>query len=388
LYRKIKADKIFTGKQMLSGHVLITEANGTIKEIVREDVAGDGVEVYHGVISPGFINCHCHLDLSYLKDKIPTSTGLVRFVQEVLARRGGLASEENANAMAVACDQMYTDGINAVADICSKEFSARAKADGRMEWINFIEISGFVNSTAQKRFSEAQDVLKYFNEELPGQRSMICPHAPYSVSAELFKLLNKTSKGGLISIHNQECIDENELFLSKKGGFLQLYENMGIDISDFDPSGRSSLQSWLPYFEDQRIISVHNTCTSLDDIMYVKQNAKGSFYYCICIQANLYIENALPPVEILVRENCNIVLGTDSYASNQSLSIVEEMKTIRKHIANISIETLLTWATWNGANALGIADRFGSFENGKKPGVILLEMKDDELENMSVKRLL
>ena len=109
----------------------------------------------------------------------------------------------------------------------------------------------------------------------------------------------------------------------------------------------------------------------------------NSSYWCVCINANLYIENALPPIELIRNNQCKIVLGTDSLASNDALSIVAEMKKIKQHFPSIPLSEILQWATLNGAAALQLEQALGSFEKGKTPGVVLL---DDNLN--SAKRLL
>ena len=200
------------------------------------------------------------------------------------------------------------------------------------------------------------------------------PHAPYSVSASLFNLLNDASANKTISIHNQECAAENELYINKNGGFLKLYNNFGIDINSFSPTGKRSLESWLPYFsKQQKLILVHNTFTKKEDVLFAA-NDKGNnnLFYCLCPNANLYIEDTLPDVEMMLQNGCNLVLGTDSYASNDQLNMYEEVKTICKNFSTISEQTVLQWATVNGARALGIDEFAGSFEVGKKPGVVLL----------------
>src|SRR4029078_1276708 len=88
---------------------------------------------------------------------------------------------------------------------------------------------------------------------------------------------------------------------------------------------------------------------------------KQEIFWCLCPNANLYIENALPPIELFRQNNCNIVLGTDSYSSNTSLNILDELKTLQKNFPSIAFEEMLPWATSNGAKALGIASKFGSF---------------------------
>jgi cytosine/adenosine deaminase-related metal-dependent hydrolase len=139
----------------------------------------------------------------------------------------------------------------------------------------------------------------------------------------------------------------------------------------------------LPYFtHGQQILAVHNSFTSaqeLDELTRMKAPGNGhlpTVHFCICINANLYIENKLPPIETLINHKVDIVLGTDSYASNRQLNMMQEMGTIKKHFPGISLSTMLQWATLNGARALGIQDRFGSLEPGKKPGVVLVNEKE------------
>ncbi len=366
MYRKIKADAIFTGLKMLDGsHVLITEPDGKIADIVPAADAGDDVEFMKGILCPGFVNCHCHIELSYLKGKIPEHTGLVDFVLAVLAGRE-IDTAIQIEAMEKASRELFETGTVAIGDICNNAASVDLKRNSPLHWINFIEVSGFVNKTADQRFNAAQLVADEF-ATLPFPYAIV-PHAPYSVSENLFQQINDKSKH-LISIHNQETSEEDEFFKNKQGGFLKLYDRLGIDISGFSPTGKSSLQSWLRYFtHHQKIISVHNTFVSQADIDFAKD-----LIYCICINANLYIENKLPPIDMLYKNNCNIVIGTDSYASNHQLNMMEEMKAIQKHFPQLETETILGWATLNGAKALGIPDNYGSFEKGKRPGIILIE---------------
>ena len=112
-----------------------------------------------------------------------------------------------------------------------------------------------------------------------------------------------------------------------------------------------------------------------DLIDFVKANKTPGqlLSFCLCPNANLYIENTLPPVEMLIKNNCSITLGTDSIASNWSLNILDEMKTLQNHFSFLSLEKLLQWATVNGARALQMDKIFGSFEKGKKPGIVLIE---------------
>lgn len=383
LYRKIKGDNIFTGSALTGlGHVLITKPDGTVENIVTEDEAGEGVEVFEGIICPGFVNAHCHIELSHLKNKIPKHTGLVNFVLQVMGERN-VSDDLKQDAMRLAENELYNSGTVAVGDICNTTDSLLLKKSSKLYWHNFIEISGFIDAGAQKRFSEAEEIKKSF-EWLYAKDSVqhrgdvsFSPHAPYSVSQKLFSMINEATEGKIISIHNQEAAAEDELYRIKNGDFLSLYKKLGIEISSFSATGKSSLQTWLPYFtQDQQIISVHNSFTNEADLHFAQNTINNNkIYYCLCPNANLYIENVLPPANILLQNNCNIILGTDSYASNGQLSIFEEIKTIRTYFPHIGLHTVLKWATINGAQALGIDNVYGSFETGKCPGVTALTDK-------------
>ena len=363
MYRKIKADKIFNGYAFAApGSVLIIK-DGIIETITDERDAGGDIETLEGMITPGFINVHCHIELSHLQHVIPQHTGLVNFVQQVMKQR--LARPEKDELIEAAVQSMYESGIVAVGDICNTTDSIPYKTN-KIYWQNFIEVSGFVNATAATRFQDAQKTADAFLAS--GMNATIVPHAPYSVSDTLFNLLNKNSEDKTITIHNQECEAENEFFTSGKGDMKRLYDELGIDISFFKPTGKSSLQSWRSYFTTQKIIAVHNTFISEGDVDFAKE-----IIYCICINANLYIENKLPPIPMLIEKKAKMVMGTDSLASNNQLSIWNEVQTIVKHFPAVPLESILTWATSNGAEALNIQESYGSFEKGKKPGVVLIK---------------
>jgi cytosine/adenosine deaminase-related metal-dependent hydrolase len=383
LYRKFSADHIFTGHKIFEGRfVLITTTDGVVVDIIDVKDAGDDVEHFSGLISPGFVNAHCHLELSHLKGVIPVGTGLVPFVQQVMAK-GTHSDEAKLAAMQTAALEMYDNGIQAVGDICNTGDTITIKQQSNLRWHNFIEVSGFTDAAANKRLTDIKSVFDTFRSKKL-LNTTLSPHAPYSVSKTLFGLLNNETANQLITIHNQECSAENDLYKSKSGGFLDLYENFSIDISSFEPTGKTSLQSWLPYFSsNQSIISVHNTFSKQADVDFCSQRLNsnklqdayvGELFFCICINANKYIEQKIPPIDLLVKNNCAIVIGTDSYASNWQLDILAEIKTIQlQTFFKISLEEILQWATINGARALQMDDTLGSFEKNKKPGVVLIE---------------
>ena len=365
---------------MRQQQVLITDAAGVIVDTVAESETGDGVEKLNGIICPGFINAHCHLELSHMKGLVPKHTGLVDFVVKVVNERH-FSENEILAAIENAENEMLQNGIVAVGDICNNTLTIPQKNKERLRYHNFIEASGFIAAVAKDRFDKSVSILEEYRSTGNGQQSTISPHAPYSVSPKMFELINNFPNNNLITIHNQETASENEFFEKGTGDFLRMFKQMGIDISFFKPSGKTSLQTWLPYFtKEQSIILVHNVCTAEEDLEFIKRtttNEQRTTFFCLCPQANLYISNTLPDVKMLMQHTGNIVLGTDSLASNDQLSILEEIKTLQNNFKELDLSTLLQWATSNGSRALQMDKSLGSFEKGKQPGVVLIEETDN-----------
>lgn len=374
-YRKLKGDKLFDGFRFLEDDkTLIIDEEGTIQDIIAINESGDDVQQISGILSPGFINCHCHLELSHMKGLIPEGTGLGKFVLNVVQQRH-FPDEEIFLAIQKAEDEMLENGIVAVGDICNNALTVSQKTKGRIYYHNFIEASGFNPEIARQRFEQSINFFREYakNYSIPVESNSIVPHAPYSVANELWELIINFPGNHLLTIHNQETAGENEWFMNKRGEMAAMYAAMNIDVSFFKPSGKSSLQTYLPKFlHNQSVILVHNVYTSEEDVLFSK-NSGQQIHWCLCPNANLYISSQLPNIDMLMNNDCTIVLGTDSLASNHQLSILEEMKTIQQHFPHIKIEKLLQWATSNGAKALQLDKVLGSFEKGKKPGVIKVE---------------
>ena len=376
-FRKFRAKQLFDGYSLLpQDHVLITTANGTVEAIVPAEEAGDDIEALDGILTPGLINCHCHLELSHLKDVIPPHTGLVEFLCSVVTKRG-FAVELVQAEIEKAENEMYINGIAAVGDICNTADAVRVKQQSNMRWQSFIEVLSFTDEKAADNMAHYQSVLDAHNLALPApHRNVLTPHAPYSISPKTFALLNEATAGQTISIHNQEHPAEDELYKTGGGGYLKLFKIFGVEKSPFPVTGKSSLQSYLPHFtKAQTLFLIHNTYMPPEDIAFANNYAKENglrLVYCFCPNANLYIENKLPVLSNFIDRDCHIVLGTDSYSSNWQLSIAKEIQALQQNFPSLSLATILRWATSNGAKALQWQNDLGSFEKGKKPGVTLL----------------
>ena len=386
MYQKFQATQIFTGTELLEDQlVLITQKDGTIEALVGIEEAGEDIQSFEGIISPGFVNAHCHLELSHMKGMIPAHSGFQEFVKQIV----GLRKVEDViiqQAIISAEDEMYHNGIVAVGDICNTLDTLSIKHKHKLAYYSFVELYDLDPTRADDKINAGLKMQEAFEQNCV--RASLVPHAPYSVSFNLWKLLSNYFGAHTITMHNQETMDENEFFEKKTGSFLGMYERTKVSLDFFEATGLSSLQSVLPYFKKAASsILVHNSFTSASDIKAVQKEMPNSFW-CLCPNANQYIEQTMPPIELLRANGAEIVIGTDSYASNWSLNIIDELKTIQKYNPSIPLSEMLGWATMNGARALQMEKGLGSFEKGKKPGVVLIEgvHSNGQLENKSISK--
>lgn len=385
---KITADYIFTGNaEPIKNGIILIKNDGTIVDVINpknSTINFDNVKKYEGVICPGFINTHCHLELSYLKDKISQKTTLPGFVKELVQKRNNFSEQERQTAITNAEQEMIQNGIVAVGDIANGNSTFKLKSKQNIYYHTFLEVFEIADELAKSAFDKVAKLkATYFNNK----QISIVPHAPYSVSKSLIKLI-ANQKDVLLSIHNQETESEKAFFKEKSG---KLYEQMAafnnkIEVWKNEKDG--SLAHFLPHLKNPHaLLLVHNTYTNKNDIVYVKQY-NIPIYWCFCPKANLYIENVLPDFNLFEDETCTI--GTDSLASNNSLSVLDELKVITEN-TNISLEKLIKWATYNGAKYLNIENQFGLIAKEKKPGINLLtniDLKELKLtKNTSVRKL-
>lgn len=348
--------------------VLVMNDDRVQEIITRADVDPSRLEFFDGMLIPGFINTHCHLELSHMKGKVDTGTGLITFISNVVKYRDA-SDEQIKQAIADADQEMWSAGIQAVGDICNKIDTFETKSKSRIAYYSFVEMFDFLQA------ADSEFITKGYQEtydHASGLYSAV-PHAPYSVSPKLFAKINRLNHQPVtVSIHNQETKAEDDLFRHGNGEFYSFYNNFGIDLSHFRPSGTSSIHYALQHMDPlQRTLFVHNTLTTGDDIAAAHRWSAHT-YWSTCPNANLYIENRLPDYKVFLDTGAKMSIGTDSLTSNWQLSILEEMKTISRYQSIVPFETLLTWATLNGAQALGLDDKLGSFEKNKTPGVLCL----------------
>jgi aminodeoxyfutalosine deaminase len=366
--RKLSADHIFpVSSPPISNGIVVIDDDGKIMDVLPPGQAEDA-EHFSGIITPGFVNTHCHLELSHMRGKISERSGMAGFIRELVTVRKSLDPSGAFPAMEEAEREMMRSGIVAVGDISNDASTFALKQEKNLFYHTFIEVFDLVPFRAEEVFGKGKELLK----KVP-QRASLAPHAPYTVTPALMKLLRDNAKkhNAILSLHNQESPGESELFISKTGGLADAFSKMGSMLDHFELTGKNSLRSVLPQLPSEcKVLLVHNTYTSSEDIRWAEEH-HGNLYWCFCPNANLYIEGNLPNFMSFYTAGVKATVGTDSLASNWTLSILDELKAIAQNTPQIPLDTLLTWATKNGAEFLGF-DELGTIERGKRPGLNLI----------------
>ncbi len=372
--RALSADQILTPRGLLQdGLVVVLDDNGTIVDLLDESLVKTPVERHKGILIPGLINAHCHLELSHMKELIPSGGGLPGFLSHIIKSRNAASVDEQAAASQYD-GFMWENGTQAVGDICNNEITWPVKAASKIRYHNFIETFGLDPNKAASRFALAAQL--HASAKAGGMSASIVPHAPYSVSPPLYAAIQNAfdPASDIWSIHFLESQSEKDLVKDGAGAMKEMYASLGIIENAFEGYGTSVAEMVLQHIPAAgKMLFVHNTFLYRDDITTLKASGRFSdMYFCLCPKANLYIEGRLPDVPMMIQEGCKIVLGTDSLASNNGLSLVDEITTLLGHYPELDAAQLFQCATANGAELFNWSD-LGSFEKDKKPGVVLVD---------------
>lgn len=342
--RKIAANMIFpvSSPPIKNGYIVVDE-HGKIIDVVDtgatfHEIAG--LEFYNGVLIPGFVNAHCQIELSHLKGKIEKGQGLSASMAQI-SQLQNTEKEIQLKAAKKMLNYMWLHGINGLGDVMNTHVTSTLKQSSRMLSHSFIEL--FTSGNKDENEIVADGLTLLAKCKRLKINSSLTPGAMSAVSDKLLDyILSKNSS--LASIH-----------------FLESKQELAFDILGFLDRLKTLAQ----------ILFVHNLYMNASLFDHIeKHELYNRIFWVLCPNSNRYIENEMPDFT-LFKGRTNVCLGTDSLASNQQLSLLEEMKTVAIH-GLISFEELLKWATLNGARALKMDAELGSFEQGKSPGVLLL----------------
>ncbi|MBQ8812353.1 MAG: amidohydrolase family protein [Bacteroidales bacterium] len=377
--RRITAAFVYTldGEPLRNGYVEYDDTDGRIISVGRCEA---GEEVSPGALVPGFVNAHCHVELSHLHKKFRKGTGMAGFIDQINALRDWAGREVKSQLVQEWMDKMWDDGVSAMADISNDDSSFDVKKNHKMYTRTFLEVFGSEPEMCENVMKEVAELKKTADD--CGIDAAPTPHSCYTMSPQLLSAsAAKGLESGFLSYHSQESQEEEDLLLTGSGAMYENRKRSGMSTPPV--TGESSLKYFLsrlaetgsaPY--DGHILLVHNVCLQQDDIDAVKK-AMNNVYFAVCPLSNIFIHNALPPVDLMRKNSLAITVGTDSLSSNDDLDMVKELVCLHDNFPGVPMEEIFEWACLNGARFLGKDDMLGSLAPGKCPGIVIVDGIDE-----------
>ena len=340
---------------------------------------GPDEEVRQGAVVPGFVNSHCHIELSHLHGKFRKGTGMAGFIDQINALRDWAGADVKARLTQEWMDKMWKDGVSAMSDISNDDSSFKVKSSHKIYTRTFLEVFGSEPEMCEGVMSDVTKLKETADAE--GIDAAPTPHSCYTMSPQLLSASAAAGlESGYLSYHSQESQEEEDLLISGSGAMYENRKRSGMSTPPV--TGESSLKYFIdrlaaakpaPY--DEHILLVHNVCLKQDDIDAAKR-VMNNVYWAVCPLSNIFIHNALPPIPLMRKNGLAITVGTDSLSSNDDLDVVKELACIHENFPEVPMAEIFRWASLNGARFLAKDDVLGSIAEGKRPGIVLVKNID------------
>ena len=355
--------------------------DGTVTKVGECPDPGKEEVFYEGAVVPGFVNSHCHVELSYMWKLFRKGTGMAGFIDQINALRDTKPLEEKIDDIRRWMGIMWDRGVSAMADISNCDDSFVVKKASPMYTRTFLEVFG---TEPEDCSSVMESVMKLKdNADGMGLDATPTPHACYTMSPELLSAVSAEGlKTGFLSFHSEETWEEEDMIRYGRGPMWDNRKAAGMSVPPV--MGESSLKYFIDRLEkarpapfDEHILLVHEVCMDQEGIDAVKKVMRHPFI-ALCPLSNLFIHNELPQVQLMRSNGLKLTVGTDSLSSNDDLDMVRELFCLQENFEGIGMEELLKWACLNGAEFLGKEDVLGSVEVGKRPGLVHIDNLDGQ----------
>lgn len=381
--RRIAAKYIYTLENfepLRDAFVEMDDDGFVLRTGICENVSAEA-EYYDGAVVPGFVNSHCHIELSHLKGKFAKGTGMAGFIDQINSLRDTVGIEEKIADLSREIAGMWDAGVSAMADISNCNDSFAVKASSPMYTRTFIELFGTEPEDCDNIIGWAKGLKA--EADHAGLDASITPHACYTMSPELLTAASAQGLStGYISYHSQESVQEEEMIASGTGKMAENRRRAGMSTPPV--TGTPSLMYFIDRLRhvhaapfDEHILLVHNVCLT-EEAAKAALDVMRNVYWAICPLSNIFIHNALPPVALMRRLGLKITVGTDSLSSNDSLDMAKEVFCLKENFPEVPLGEILTWACLNGADFLSMSDVLGSIETGKRPGLVFIDALDSD----------
>lgn len=339
------------------------------------------IDFGNSIILPGFVNAHTHLELTNMPDLNIQDKKLTSWIMELVKTRLKWKEEDFVASVENGVRQCVETGTTTVADITNGGYSFEVLKNSRIRKIVYTEIINFDPAKATDLISDAEDKLDKVNQD-----SLMCkgvsPHAPYTVSYDLYKACSRLAKLKNIPLctHIAETEDEVEFLSKGKGVLIDFLKDFRMLPDNWKAPGLTPVK----YLKgcgilENRPLLVHCNYLSDDEIQIIRQTGSNVVF---CPRSHRFFNHKNHPFKQLIDNGVPVALGTDSLASNYSLSMLDEIKFVYKNYDDIDPELILTMATINGAVALGLKDKTGKLSDGFSADIAVVRLEDEDKDNV------
>jgi cytosine/adenosine deaminase-related metal-dependent hydrolase len=316
-----------------------------------------------GVLLPGLVNAHCHLELSHLASApLPSGAGFVPWVEAVVASRGKHSEAEMAAAASAAITSLEASGTVALGDVSNTLAHVGRLSGSSLSAVVFLELLAWDPAKARDTLAWGEGLLRERQAALrPGLELRLAAHAPHSVSQELLRAL--VAGGGPAAIHLAESPDEVHFLGDGGGAWPGFLASRGLGHVRFTPAGTSPVQ----YCDSlgalhPGLVAAHGVQIDASDRELL---AKRGVHVVLCPRSNARLGVGTADVPALLAAGVRLALGSDSLASSPSLDVLDDAVLLRRQFPKLPASALLRAATFGGAEALGFSG-LGAIAPGRR----------------------
>jgi cytosine/adenosine deaminase-related metal-dependent hydrolase len=335
------------------------------------------------VILPGLANAHTHLELSWMKGRVPPGDSMPVWAQRLIdLRRSESAGGDGPILDAIA--DVRASGTALVGDVMNGIGTYDLLAKSPLFATAFYELLGFNPALAMAVMASAEQHVSELTQT-DRVRLTIVPHAPYSVSPGLFQAIASAAGRRPVTVHLGESPDEILFLKSGTGHWRTLLERLGAWNATWTVPACGPV-NYLDSFGllNDRLIAVHGV--QLTDAELARLASAGATVVT-CPRSNRWTGVGNPPVARFYASGVRVAIGTDSLASAPDLNLFHEMAVVRELAPEVSARAILRSATLEGARALGFGDELGAIHPGARAELIAVRIPPglDDVEEYLVR---